>query len=76
MSMNKPIVAPDDLSRQEIVGDAGLLCDVENPFEYAENLTRALNIEWKDIPRNRAVLQFSWNKISLDYKKLLLDICS
>jgi glycosyltransferase involved in cell wall biosynthesis len=75
MAMNKPIVAPNDLSRQEIVGDAGFLCDVTNPIEYAENLICALNMDWKDIPRNRAVLKFSWNKISSDYKKLLLNIC-
>lgn len=76
MSMNKPIVAPNDLTRKEIIGDAGLLCDVENPLEYADNLMKALNIDWKDIPRNRAILNFSWNKISSDYKKLLFNICN
>jgi glycosyltransferase involved in cell wall biosynthesis len=76
MSMNLPVVAPDDLARREIIGEAGLFCDVENPREYAECLIRALNIEWRDIPRNRAVSQFSWNKISLDYKKLIIDVCS
>ena len=76
MSMNLPIVAPDDSSRREIIGDAGLFCDVENVSEYANTLTNALNIDWSDIPRNRAVLNFSWDKISIEYKKLFNNLTS
>lgn len=74
LSMNKPIVAPDDSSRREIIGDAGLFCNVEDAFEYSETLKTALHKDWKDIPRNRVTLNFSWDTISNQYKKVIQDL--
>ena len=74
LSMNKPIVAPDDSSRREIIGDAGLFCNVEDALEYSETLKVALQKDWKEIPRNRVISNFSWDKISEQYKKVIQDL--
>jgi len=68
MSMNLPIVAPDDESRREIISEAGLFCDVENPEKYAESILKALNMDWKSIPRDRAINNFDWSMIAKTYR--------
>lgn len=70
MACNLPVVAPDDPSRREIVGDAGVLIDVSNPNKYASALLQALEKDWKNIPRRKAE-NYSWDKIALQYKKLI-----
>ena len=67
MAMNKPIVAPDDASRREIIGNAGLFCNVENALDYANTIQQALNADWGSIPRERAVSNFDWNIIAEKY---------
>jgi len=71
LSMNKAIVAPDDESRREIIGEAGLFCDVENSSIYAKTIQKALEINWEDIPRNRAITKFDWSIVSAKYKDLI-----
>lgn len=67
------VVAPDDASRKEIIGDGGLLTDVNNPLAYAETIKKALNIDWSKKARAQAE-KFSWEKIAADYEKLMFDM--
>ncbi len=69
MATNLPIVATNDPIRREIVGDAGLYVDPTNTEHYANTLEKALNINWKNKPREQAE-RFSWDKISLQYEEL------
>ncbi|HET9209299.1 MAG TPA: glycosyltransferase [Thermoanaerobaculia bacterium] len=49
-----PCVAPDDEVRREVIGDAGICCDVTDPAAYAGALTEALARDWGSVPRQRA----------------------
>ncbi len=70
MAMNLPIVAPNDENRREIIGDAGILCNVENIEEYSKALIKALEKDWDILPRKQAE-KFSWNEIGLKYKEII-----
>jgi glycosyltransferase involved in cell wall biosynthesis len=74
MSADKPVVTTDDETRREVIGDAGILCDVENAEEYAESLERCFNIEWGNIPSERVKKCFSWDKIAMDYENVIEKI--
>ncbi len=54
LACNRPVVAPDDAARREVIGDAGLYCDVENATAYADALRAALDSAWDGRPRRRA----------------------
>lgn len=54
LACGTPVVAPDDDVRREVIGDAGVFCDVEDPRAYAAALAAALDREWGDLPRRRA----------------------
>ncbi len=73
MASGLPVVAPDDLSRKEIVGEGGLLTDVSNIDKYREIILQALSQDWKDKPRKQAG-KFSWDKIANQYEKLFLSL--
>ena len=73
MASNLPIVAPDDNQRREIISDAGLYCNVENPDEYAKTIQHALQLEWGNKPLERAK-RFDWNNIAKEYYKLINQI--
>jgi glycosyltransferase involved in cell wall biosynthesis len=49
-----PVVAPDDAVRREVIGEAGLYCDVAYPAAYAAALSAALGRDWGELPRHRA----------------------
>jgi glycosyltransferase involved in cell wall biosynthesis len=49
-----PVVAPDDAVRREVIGDAGLFCDVTDAAAYAGALADALARDWGELPRRRA----------------------
>ncbi len=49
-----PVVAPDDAVRREVIGEAGLLCDVTDPNLYSRTLEQALARDWGGVPRRRA----------------------
>ncbi|MBI3379839.1 glycosyltransferase [Candidatus Gottesmanbacteria bacterium] len=70
MACNLPIVAPDDINRREIIGNAGLFGDLENIDTYSELLDRALHTDFGDKPIKQAH-KFSWSKISNQYEKIL-----
>jgi glycosyltransferase involved in cell wall biosynthesis len=49
-----PVVAPDDAVRREVIGDAGLLCEVTDAAAYSGALAAALARDWGELPRRRA----------------------
>jgi glycosyltransferase involved in cell wall biosynthesis len=49
-----PVVAPEDAVRREVIGEAGLFCDVTDPDAYSRALAAAVAREWGDLPRRRA----------------------
>lgn len=73
MSSGLPVVANDDPSRREIVGDAGIFIDPTNVNEYAKALEKAMNTNWGDVPRKQAE-KFSWDKIADEYEKLFNNL--
>lgn len=64
------IVAPDDPPRREIIGDAGLFVDVNDPVKYAQTIDQALKINWSKKARNQAE-KFSWKKVVNQYEEVL-----
>lgn len=73
MASGLPVVAPDDLSRREIVGNGGIFVDVENPHKYAAAINEALNKNWGDLPRKQAEI-FSWDKVAEKYEELFKEL--
>ena len=71
MSMNIPVVGPNDEARKYIVGDCGVLCDVENPKEYAKAIEQCFLTNYEDKPRKRAEEFFSWDMVGLQYKEII-----
>lgn len=67
------IVAPNDLSRQEIIGEAGILVDTEDSAAYVNAIENALNIDWKKRSREQAE-KFSWEKVAIQYEQLLKSL--
>ncbi len=65
------VVAPDDPSRREIIGEGGLYVDVNNTQKYAQMINEALKIDWLKKARTQAQ-KFSWDKIAKDYEKIIL----
>lgn len=70
MASGVGIVAPDDPSRHEIVGDAGLFVDVTNTQKYAVAIEKALKADWSKKARKQAE-KFSWNKIAGEYENVM-----
>lgn len=73
MASGLGVVAPDDASRREVVGGAGLFTDVADPMAYAEAIQKALRIDWSKKARLQAE-KFSWDKIAKEYEQLMLGI--
>jgi len=70
MASGLPVVATNDLTRQYVVGDAGILVDPTDIESYSKALTKAANTDWKDKPRKQAE-KFSWDKIAVRYEEEL-----
>lgn len=68
-----PVVAPNDLARREIVGEAGLLVDVSDVDKYTSAMSQALSRNWHNLPRKQAE-QFSWDKIAQKYEELFKEL--
>lgn len=73
MACNLPIVATFDSSRQEIIGDAGILTNPEDIVQYSKDLTLAASANYRNRPYNQA-LKFSWNKIAEKYQKVIANL--
>ncbi|MDO8638492.1 MAG: glycosyltransferase family 4 protein [Candidatus Daviesbacteria bacterium] len=74
MASGLAIIAPDDAPRREIVGEAGILTNVNDSSKYAAAIRQALAKKWGQLPRQQAE-KFSWDKIAYEYKKLIQEIC-
>jgi len=73
MASGLGVVAPNDASRREILGDAGLFAEVNNPVDYAETVKKALDIDWSIKARAQAE-KFSWEKVVKEYEELMLNM--
>lgn len=62
------VVAPNDSSRSEIIGDGGILVDVSDPKKYALAIAEALNADLKAKALKQAE-KFSWEKIAKQYEQ-------
>ena len=73
MACGLPVVATDDSVRRYLIGEAGITCDVTDIGIYAESLQSALDKHWlKRQPQHNA-LRFSWQGITLLYRKAILQ---
>ena len=54
MACGVPVVAPDDAVRREVIGEAGVLCDVTYPDAYVRALRTALAHRVEPAARQRA----------------------
>lgn len=73
MASGLPVVAPNDLSRKEIVGEGGILVDVEDIEKYAQAVNNALQLSWDNRPRKQAE-KFSWDIVSKKYEETLKEL--
>ncbi|OGE29010.1 hypothetical protein A2867_03550 [Candidatus Daviesbacteria bacterium RIFCSPHIGHO2_01_FULL_40_11] len=73
MASGLGVVAPIDESRKEIVGESGLFTDVDDVIEYAEAISRALDIDWSKKARAQAE-KFSWEKVAKEYEEVMLNM--
>lgn len=73
MASNLAVVAPDDESRREIIGQAGEFTDVDDPIKYALAIKAALSKRWDNIPRRQAE-KFSWDIIGEKYAKVFAEL--
>lgn len=73
MASGLAVVANNDLIREEIVGDAGILINPNNIDSYAKALRKALRVKWGEKPRNQA-RNFSWEIIVEKYEKLFREL--
>lgn len=64
------VIAPDDLSRKEIVGDGGILVNVDNIPLYSQAIKKALSINWLKKARMQAE-KFSWERIAREYESVI-----
>lgn len=71
MASGLPVVAPDDESRREIAGNAGIFVEnPENSNEYARALIKALKTTQRINALNRAE-KFSWGRVTEKYEEVL-----
>lgn len=73
MACGLPVIGTDDEVRREIIGDAGLVCDVENKVEYAETIKTALDRDWGDKPQKRAEL-YDYQIVGEKYHQLIEQV--
>ena len=73
MASGLSVVAPDDSPRKEIMAQAGILTDVNDPEKYARAIEEALSKDWGNLPRKQAE-KFSWDIIADEYEKLFEEL--
>ncbi|HEY5600935.1 MAG TPA: glycosyltransferase family 4 protein [Patescibacteria group bacterium] len=70
MACNLPVVVNDDPARKEIIGEGGLVVNVEDIDSYAGSLKQSLQTNWGNKPRIQAE-KFSWDNIAGQYEQTL-----
>jgi len=80
MSCGTPVVVADRSSLPEVVGDAGLLVDPDDPEDIAAGLVSVLNDEVEQGRLRRAGLEradeFSWRRVARETQTVYEDILS
>ncbi|MBI3485821.1 glycosyltransferase family 4 protein [Candidatus Daviesbacteria bacterium] len=72
LATNLAVIAPDDESRKEIIGNGGILFDPSNIDAFVKALNMSLELNWDNKPRHQAE-KFSWEDIALQYEKLFVQ---
>ena len=72
MACGLPVVATDDEIRRDIVGNAGILCDVTQIDIYADAIAQVLNSNLQVAARENA-RRFSWDAIAKSYCNLIIQ---
>lgn len=73
MASGLACVATDDETRREVIGNAGMFCDVENITEYANTIKQALEKNWGNRPVEQA-MKFDYSVIGKRYYELIESI--
>lgn len=73
MAAGLPVVTTDDEVRKEIVGDAGILCNVEDADAYAKAMKDALEKDWGEKPIEKAK-PYDYSVIGELYHELIEEI--
>lgn len=63
------VVAPDDITRREIIGNAGVYADVGNSEKFAYAIVNALKVKWQKKSLGQAA-KFSWDIIANEYQEV------
>lgn len=67
------VIAPNDSSRKEIIGEGGSLINVDDISLYSQTLLKALNTDWQKKARIQAE-KFSWEKIAKQYEDVFKEL--
>jgi glycosyltransferase involved in cell wall biosynthesis len=70
MASGLPVVTTDDEMRRQIIGDAGIACDVTDAEIYATALKEALH-ERPRAKARRNALRFGWDTIAVRYRAVI-----
>ncbi len=70
MASGLPVVATDDAMRRVLIGHAGLVCDVTNPNEYSNCVSKALSEDWKNKPIEQSA-GYSWERVAEQYADVI-----
>ncbi|MDO8589381.1 MAG: glycosyltransferase family 4 protein [Armatimonadota bacterium] len=73
LACNTPIVAHSSPVQRWIAGDAGLTCNCEASEEYAAALQMALDTDFGNSPRMRA-LSFDWSIVASEYESIFCSV--
>lgn len=75
MACNKPVVSVNDTPRKELIGSAGILCDVCDSEEYAKALYAASKHDFGDRPFLQAQ-KYSWERTADEYIRTIMEMAN
>lgn len=73
MAAGLGIVAPDDEQRRNLIGNAGIFCDVLDTKAYAEAIDTAASKNFKEQALNQASI-YSWDTIIYKYERAIKSL--
>jgi glycosyltransferase involved in cell wall biosynthesis len=75
MACGVPCVGTDDEVRREVLGEAGMLCDVTDPGSYRRALQATAERDWQGRPRRQAE-RFDFRTTAAAYARLFRALSS
>jgi len=75
MACGRPVAAHQGAVQKWLLGEAGVCCNCEEVEEYAAALKRALESDFGDRPRRRA-LEFDWGRIIAKYENVFCQVAA